>query len=182
VIRTDDAPGIVAAIAHLTSCGYRSIAYVESGQRASNTVRRGAAERALEARGDHAPLRRFRAAADAWRAPDELARRIAADLPEALICYDDKLALALMDSLRALGISVPDEVGIVGFDGIPFAATSNPRLTTVATPSAELGRLAASALVGAAERGQPLPSALLPVELVVRESTRAVARVGATPR
>ena len=56
---------------------------------------------------------------EVWRAPDELAATIAADLPEALVCYDDKLALALMDALRSLGIHVPRDVGIVGFDGIP---------------------------------------------------------------
>jgi LacI family transcriptional regulator len=175
VIRTDDAPGIRAAVEHLVTNGYRRIAFVESGDRASNTVRRTAARDALRALTGRS-LKRFPAPDDAWRTPDELVRRIADDLPEALVCYDDKLALALMDGLRSLGIRVPDDVGIVGFDGIPFAATSNPRLTTVATPAPDLGRRAASALVDAVEAGRPLPSALLPVELMVRESTRAVRR------
>ena len=76
-----------------------------------------------------------------------------------------------MDALRRPGIRTPDDVGIVGFDGIQFAEISNPRLTTVATPLAELGRLAASSLIGAIQTGKLPEAVVLPVELVVREST-----------
>ena len=48
------------------------------------------------------PVRTYAASGDTWRDPGELAATIAADLPEALVCYDDKLALALMDELRKL--------------------------------------------------------------------------------
>jgi DNA-binding LacI/PurR family transcriptional regulator len=111
---------------------------------------------------------------DGWRSPGDLAVEIAADLPEALVCYDDQLALGLMDALRGLGIRVPDDVGIVGFDGIPYAAISNPRLTTVAVPSAEMGRAAASSLIQAIHDGVLPEGVLLPVEIVVRESTRSL--------
>lgn len=173
VIQTDDASGIESAVEHLVLNGYRDIAYVEGGNKASNTIRREAAERAVRNHGLR-PLRSFPAPADAWRAPDAIATAIALNLPEALICYDDKLALVLMDALRRQGIRAPEDVGIVGFDGIPFAAISSPRLTTVTTPTGELGRLAASSLVDAIQSGQLPPAVLLPVELVVRESTRSV--------
>ena len=100
------------------------------------------------------------------------------DLPEALVCYDDQLALWLMDALRNLGIRVPDDVGIVGFDGIPFAGISNPRLTTVAVPSAEMGRVAASTLIQAVHDGVLPDGVVLPVEIVVRESTRSLPASG----
>jgi LacI family transcriptional regulator len=174
VIQTDDAGGVRAAVAHLVSCGYRRIAYVGSGERASNTVRAEAVRLALEAAGVPGPVRSFAAAGDAWREPSELAAAIAADPPEALVCYDDKLALALMDALRGLGVGVPGDIGIVGFDGIPFAALSNPRLTTVATPSGQMGRLAAAGLINAVQTGVLPGAMLLPLELVVRESTRQV--------
>jgi len=173
IIRTDDASGVRAAIEHLVGNGYRNIAYVESGVQGSNSIRREAARLTLRAQGFRQPFRRFPAPIDAWRNPQELARRISADLPDALVCYDDKLALALMDALRSLGIRAPEEVGIVGFDGIPFAAISCPRLTTVATPSGELGRLAAACLIASIQTGNPPPGAVLPVELLVRESTRS---------
>jgi LacI family transcriptional regulator len=173
VIMTDDASGVEAVVDHLVSAGYRDIAYVGSGARASSTVHREAVGRALRKHGIRGQLDRYPSTDDAWREPDPLAALIAADLPEALICYEDVLALALMDALRRYGIRVPDDVGIVGFDGIPFAEMSNPRLTTVATPLAELGRLAASSLIGAIHSGELPEPMVLPVELVVRESTLA---------
>ncbi len=118
---------------------------------------------------------------DAWRAPEEVAAAMAADLPEAILCYDDKLALGLMDALRALGIRVPDDVGLVGFDGIPFTAISNPRLTTVTTPTRDLGRLAAAALIGVAQTGRR-PAGVLLQAGAGRPGEHAQARLAAGPR
>lgn len=172
VILTDDASGVAAAVNHLVDCGYRRIAYVEAGSGASNTLRAESVATTLRSRGIRTPLRTFAASDEAWRAPGALAQAIAADPPEALVCYDDKLALALMDALRDVGIRVPDDLGMVGFDGIPYAAISNPRLTTVATPSGEMGRLAAASLIRAIQAGAPPEGLLLAPELIVRESTR----------
>jgi DNA-binding LacI/PurR family transcriptional regulator len=175
VIMTDDASGVDAVVDHLIGAGYRDIAYVGSGARASSTVHREAVGRALKRHGIAGDLDRFPSPDDAWRSPDTIAALIAADLPEVLICYEDVQALALMDALRRFDIRVPDDVGIVGFDGIQFAEMSNPRLTTVVTPLAELGRLAASSLIEAILTGQLPEPRVLPVELVVRESTLAQA-------
>jgi len=173
VILTDDATGVRAAVNHLVDCGYRRIAYVEGEGGASNSLRAAAVAETLKGRGVRTAPRTFPAADDAWREPGPLAAAIATDLPEALVCYDDKLALALMDALRRLGIRVPDDVAIVGFDGIPSTAISNPRLTTVTTPSGEMGRLAAASLIRAIQDGSPPEGRRLEPELVVRESTRA---------
>lgn len=180
VIQTDDAGGARAAVNHLVDNGYRSIAYVEGGVRASNTVRAEAVARTLRERGIRTPARIFASSGEAWRAPDELARTIAADPPEALVCYDDKLALALMDALRVFGIRIPDDLGIVGFDGIPFAGISNPRLTTVNVPSAEMGLLAATTLIQAIQVGGLPEAVIIPLELVVRESTRSLPTASGT--
>jgi LacI family transcriptional regulator len=171
IIQTDDAAGIELAVDHLVTSGYRDIGYVGAGTLPSNRVRRDAAAETLRRHGIRRPLRRFGARVDGWRAPSAVAARIARELPEALICYDDKLALALIDALRDRGIRVPADVAVVGFDGIPFAEISNPKLTTLVAPTTEMGRLAARALVTAIGSGQ-LPAAVaLPVELAVREST-----------
>lgn len=179
VIQTDDESGVEAAVKHLVANGYRDIAYVGRGTRPSNSVRRDAVARSLKEQDIHGPLRSFKAADPARQTPDEIAALVTQDLPDALICYDDVLALAMLDGLRGAGIRVPDDVGVVGFDGIPFAAISNPRLTTVVTPSNDLGQLAASSLISAIETGVLPPAVVLPVELVVRESTRP--RRGAVP-
>lgn len=174
VIQTDDVGGVEAAVRHLLDCGYRRIAYLGAGDRPSNLVRRTAAEAVVRAAGGERTLREVPLDPDAWRRPDLVGAAVAADLPDAVVCYDDKLALALLDGLRDHGVRVPEDVGVVGFDGIPFAAVSNPRLTTVLTPTAELGQLAARALVGAITTGERVEGVVLPVELAVRESTRDV--------
>jgi DNA-binding LacI/PurR family transcriptional regulator len=179
VIQTDDESGVRAAVDHLLELGCRRIAYAEGGVRASNTIRAETVAATLRDRGIREPMQTFAAPIDAWRAPGELAATIAADPPEALICYDDQLALGLMDALRNLGIRIPDDMGIVGFDGIPFAAISNPRLTTVAVPSAEMGRVAASSLIEAIHTGVMPGGVLMPVEILVRESTRGPGVLGA---
>lgn len=170
---TDDAEGVEAIVDHLVELGHRDISYVGSGELVSSELRLEAVERALARHGLHHVADRYPSPADGWRRPGPIAARIAADLPDALICYDDALALALMDALRSLGVETPDDVAIVGFDGIAFAALSNPRLTTVSTPLSEIGRLAASSLIRTIQTGVLPESRVLPVELIVRESTRS---------
>ena len=171
VIVTDDATGVGAAVRHLIAGGARTIAYAGDGVRASNTVRAEATAAALRAAGIRKALRTF----DAPTGPDRastLASQVAEARPDAVLCYDDKLALELMDALRGLAIRVPDDIGIIGFDGIPFAAISNPRLTTVTVPSGEIGRQAAALLIQAVHDGALPDGIVMPVEFVARESTR----------
>jgi LacI family transcriptional regulator, galactose operon repressor len=172
VILTDDIAGVRAAVEHLVDFGYRRIAYVEGEPGATNVLRAAAAAAALRDRGVRDGIRVVPASADAWRAPEALADAIRADPPDALLCYDDKLALALMDALRGRGTRVPEDVGMVGFDDIPYTTISNPRLTTVSTPTAEIGRLAAAALIRAIRDGTQPEGRVLTPTLVVRESTR----------
>jgi LacI family transcriptional regulator len=171
-IRMDEADGVRQAVGHLVDCGYRDIGYLGIGARPSNELRRRVAARTLLDRAG-LRMRAFEASDQAWRDPQVVAQALGPSLPEAVLCYDDKLALALLDGLRTRGAEVPVDVAVVGYDGIPFAAISRPRLTTVATPTAEVGRLAARTLIEAIGSGTMAPSALIPVELVVRESTAA---------
>ena len=173
VIQTDDESGVRAAVNHLIDAGFRRIAYADGGARASNSMRAETTAATMRERGIRTPMRTF-AAEDPDSRPAEIAAQIAADRPEAVVCYDDKLALALMDALRDHGLRVPDDVSVVGFDGIPFAAFSNPRLTTVSVPSAEIGRQAATLLMQAISEGSLPAGVLMQVETEIRESTRGV--------
>jgi DNA-binding LacI/PurR family transcriptional regulator len=87
----------------------------------------------------------------------------------------DTLAVGALQAAAELGVSVPAELSVVGFDDSPVAAHTAPPLTTVAQPQEEKGRLAAQWLVEDVERGAGLGTkdrrAILPTELVVREST-----------
>jgi DNA-binding LacI/PurR family transcriptional regulator len=170
-IRADDAGGVEALVGHLLEVGCRRIGYLNGPHAASNATRREAAARALRAAGVDGRLRKYQGGGEAWRLGVPSAARIARDGLDALVCFDDKLALGAMDALRARGLRVPDDIAVAGFDDIPFAAVSNPRLTTVAQPSAEMGRLAVEMILQAIETDELPPSILLPTRLVVREST-----------
>jgi LacI family transcriptional regulator len=168
-IRTDDCDGIRQLVEHLTDCGHRSIAYFGEHHRASGHLRLRAlsdqlTERGLPELSAHEPTEDGEAMAD-------VARRIAADAPDAVVCYDDKLALNLIDALRTAGVRVPADIAVTGFDDIPFARISNPRLTTVTQESEHLGMLGVEMLVTTLDTGHVPQSRMLPVRLVVREST-----------
>lgn len=174
-IVTDDVGGVGSAVRHLLESGHVRVMYLGSGDRPSNRLRQRTVQRALDAAGRQ-PVAAVTLAADAWREPAGVAAAIPSPLPDAIVCYDDKLALALIDGLRAAGTRVPADVSVTGFDGIPFAALSNPRLTTVATPTVDMGRLAARNLLEGIRAGTLPPGQVLPTELVVRESVRPARR------
>lgn len=170
VLRTDDSAGVAATVRHLVERGYRRIAYVGPGSWASDTMRRAAAATTLEGLG-HGPMRFLDAGVNGWRDASAVARMLVDDPPEAVLCYDDKLALALLDALRSTRLVVPDDLALVGFDGIPAARQSWPRLTTVDVPSVEVGRRAVEMLMASVREGRMPASEVLPVTLVIGDST-----------
>jgi DNA-binding LacI/PurR family transcriptional regulator len=100
----------------------------------------------------------------------------AAERPTAVLCFSDVVAFGVIDEAAELGLSVPDDLSVVGFDDTPAARRSSPALTTVRQDVAEKGRAAARALTTAISRSRgntraPARHVLLPTELVVRRST-----------
>ncbi|MFL6239826.1 MAG: LacI family DNA-binding transcriptional regulator [Actinomycetes bacterium] len=95
----------------------------------------------------------------------------------AVVALTDELAIGFLRGCRDSGLSVPDDVSVVGFDDVPQAAFTTPALTTVRVPHFDLGvagmQVAIWLLGGGARTGRNN----LPVELVVRESTAAPRRV-----
>jgi LacI family transcriptional regulator len=93
----------------------------------------------------------------------------------ALFAYNDISALGAIRALQEAGLRVPQDISVVGFDDIQGAAYSNPSLTTVRQPLAEMGRIAAKALLERIEgkKDGPAEIAIEPT-LVVRQSTAAV--------
>ena len=170
VLRSDDAAGVTTSVRHLVERGYRRIAYVGAGGSASDRLRRSAASAAVDGLVGE-PLRIYDAGPAGWRDPSAVAAVLASDRPDAIVCYDDKLALALLDALRWTDLRIPADMGVVGFDGIALSGQSRPRLTTVAVPSSELGRRAVEMLLASARDGSMPASEVLPVRLLEREST-----------
>lgn len=98
--------------------------------------------------------------------------------PTAVFAASDTVAMGVLRVLREAGISVPEEMAVVGFDDIPLAAYVDPPLTTVRLPAYELGREAARLLLAIVERGEaPRQRVLLETSLVVRLSCGALPRL-----
>lgn len=90
--------------------------------------------------------------------------------PTAIVATTDQLALGAIRGAQELGLEVPTELSVVGFDDIPDASRSQPPLTTVRQPLVGKGTLAGDRLFELLD-GTEAPEAVLPVELVVRGST-----------
>src|SRR5262249_60520776 len=85
--------------------------------------------------------------------------------PTAILAMSDVLALGALQAAAELGIAVPAQLSVVGFDDSPAAKLAVPALTSVAQPHEEKGRLAAEWLIGAIESGRPIqapPRLILP--------------------
>ena len=91
--------------------------------------------------------------------------------PTALLCMSDELAVAALAAANERGLSVPDDVSIVGFDDTPVARWAEPLLTTIHQDLVRKGRLAGELALGLLA-GRPVPDpTTLDVELIVRGST-----------
>ncbi|WP_245650036.1 LacI family DNA-binding transcriptional regulator [Millisia brevis] len=73
--------------------------------------------------------------------------------PTVLICANDLMAIGALDYARNVGLTVPDDLGVVGFDDLPFSRVLTPRLTTVRQPAHDLGRRAGELLFAAIDGG-----------------------------
>ncbi len=91
--------------------------------------------------------------------------------PTAILTFSDQLALGVIEAARYLGLSVPKDLSIVGFDDVPEAARATPPLTTVHQPHVEKGLLAGRTLLAQLHDQEPSSLELLPTHLVVRGST-----------
>ena len=93
--------------------------------------------------------------------------------PTAVFTHNDVLALGAMHAIWEAGLSIPDDISIVGYDDIVSSGYLTPPLTTVMFPKAEMGRQAAHTILQLVQDGDDLPprKVVLPVELVVRAST-----------
>lgn len=95
--------------------------------------------------------------------------------PTAIFAFSDEMAMSCISTLTEMGLNVPADVSVMGFDNISYSAYMNPALTTVAQPMAEIGRKCMELILPQLE-GEPMREGmhLLPHELIVRKSTGPV--------
>jgi len=92
--------------------------------------------------------------------------------PTAIVCYNDQLALNVLNMSRQLGVTVPDDISIVGFDDSSLAVATEVKLTSVTHPKMQMGIDAAKWIVSAVEKkGELPPSIVYEPKLVIRNST-----------
>ncbi|MEU5765559.1 LacI family DNA-binding transcriptional regulator [Streptomyces asoensis] len=180
-VSVDDVAGGELAVRHLVDAGHRSIAYV-SGPPGFTQVRdrRTGALNALAEAGlgprnlRELPTERLDVAAGR----DAGARLLGlAERPTAVFCANDLLALGVLQAMYAAGVNVPQDLAIVGYDDIEFAAAAAVPLTSVRQPAVTMGALAAGMLLEETEEGGAGAArhehrrVVLQPELVVRRSS-----------
>jgi DNA-binding LacI/PurR family transcriptional regulator len=144
-VTVDNRHGGHLATKHLIDLGHRRIAYVTAPADHSSDLdrltgyRQALGEAGLEA--DSSLIIPGNGRADGGEAAFEILKGLDR-LPTAVFCYNDMTAIGLMTSARQWGMSVPRDLGVVGFDDIPFATYCYPPLTTIAQPKIEMGQLA----------------------------------------
>ena len=96
--------------------------------------------------------------------------------PTGIVCYNDELAMKLLDVIRQKGLKVPEDISIVGFDDSFFAEVSEVKLTTIKHPKSELGRRAAEMILEMVSKEphqwHDVKSHIFDPEIVVRNSTK----------
>jgi LacI family repressor for deo operon, udp, cdd, tsx, nupC, and nupG len=168
----DDAPGIRAAVQHLIELGHTNIAHVSGPQHmVHGRSRREAWSGALREAGvpEGACVEADFSAESGARAMSSLLDL--ADRPTAVVFANDLMAMAGLSLAVSLGVSVPYELSITGFDDMEISAHLQPSLTTVHTDVVAWGRAAATRLLQLIDNDVPTPADLPDARLVVRSST-----------
>ncbi|MEL7369260.1 MAG: LacI family DNA-binding transcriptional regulator [Myxococcota bacterium] len=173
----DNVQGGYEAGLHLLDCGYRHIAFLGETAFPEVAARLEGLRRAFEARKADASKivvqpSPFLSDVGYERAADLLQKNRSID---AIFAASDVLAIGAMSAATALGRRVPEDLGVVGFDDIQMAQYCQPALTTVRQDVRVAGRTLVDKLLDMIS-GEEITSAILPVELIVRESTRKRSR------
>ncbi|MFJ2772393.1 LacI family DNA-binding transcriptional regulator [Streptomyces sp. NPDC087300] len=170
-VNLDIADGMRLATEHLLALGHRDILHFAADVDSwTFDVRADALAKTLH--GTDTAVRKAAAplTIEAARTAAEAALSAPGPRPTAVICDDDILAAGLCKAARRLGLRVPEDLSVTGFDDLTLATAVEPELTTVHLPAELFGERAMRSLLDVLEGRAPEP-APLPVHLVVRGST-----------
>jgi alpha-galactosidase len=169
--------GGVQATEHLLGLGHRRIAFVGASPRSTPGAERPAGFRsAMESAGLKVDPRHV--IPGRFNAEDGLASRdilLGSDRPTAVFAASDSVALGVLQVAHEVGLRVPDDLSVIGFDDSYAAVGATPPLTTVRQPLGDVGRLAMRSMMSVIGGGAPItPHIELATTLVQRGSTAAV--------
>lgn len=178
--------GAWQAAMHLLRLGHRRIGFISGGMNDIQTSQ-DVFEALKEALVEHKLELSPQMIVDGWlteeggmKAAEELLRNDSQIT--ALFALNDKMALGAIKKLNELGLRVPQDIAVVGFDDIPQASYSIPSLTTVHQPFYEIGKLACERLVELVLGNVSRVQEVIPIYLVVRESCGAKMKESAVAR
>ena len=175
-VTTDNLAGGRLAAEHLLERGHRRVAFA-GGETISSQVESRYAGFVAAAAVGGATVERLSTSwwtlEDGRRLGAELAGRDPKDLPTAIMCANDLIALGLLQELTLRAVRVPEQVAIVGFDDLQWAASSTVPLSSVRQQRAELGVAAVGMLLDEIQNAETHihRHAVLQPELIVRHSS-----------
>jgi len=94
------------------------------------------------------------------------------NLPQAVFCANDQMAIGFIQKMNELGVRIPIEIAVIGFDDIHLSRYIRPSLSTIRVSRFAWGSLAATQMFAYLESERPFQKARIPVELIERESSR----------
>lgn len=177
-INSDRESGMYQATKYLLSLNHRDIAYLGAdpdlyiSQNRLQGIQRGLSEAGLSLKDEY-----YRTGTNTIDGGFELATIILSQTgeqrPTAFLCYNDLMAIGAMHAVRSFGLSVPEDISVVGFNETYFTPHTNPPLTTVLQPKTREGQLAVQKIYNILHGYDTNKSGftLLECPLVVREST-----------
>ncbi len=169
----DDRHGGYLAARHLLDRGYSEIAVISGPTHATTASDRVAGFRcALDEAGVPLPSERVVESTFEVAGGIEAGRRLldSPDRPQAIFTVSDTIAIGVMGVARDLGLTIPDDLALVGYNDIPIVAQLPVPLTTVRSPARQIGETAARRLLDLVEGREP-ETTRLPVELIARATT-----------
>lgn len=180
VVRVDSLRGAYLAVQHLIGLGYTRIGTISgltelsTGRERLQGYRLALADAGLRAHEELITAGDF-LESGGYNGMRRLMRL--AEPPDAILVANNLMMVGALTAIRELGIRVPEQVALVGFDDLPLSALLTPPLTVMAQPTYELGREALRLLMQRMKTPDALPRTVtLPAQLIVRESCGAALR------
>lgn len=171
-VNLDVADGMRQVTEHLLALGHRRFVHLASAVDTWTFAVRAEAVREALRGVPGTDVRTVRAALDvrAGRTAAEGVLALPGPRPTAIVCDDDILAAGACKAARRLGLRVPDDLSVTGFDDLALATAVEPELTTVRLPAEQVGERGMNALLAVLD-GRTAETGSLPVHLVARGSS-----------
>jgi DNA-binding LacI/PurR family transcriptional regulator len=171
IIVNDDRRGAALAVQHLFDLGHRDIAHLDGGKGPGAALRRGGYTDAMRKLGLEHNIRVAGGDFTAAHAAAGIDELLAVRAPTAVFAANDVVAIGALERLAGLGMSVPDDVSVIGYDNSSLATQLRIGLTSIDQPRQDMGQLSAALLRERFEGRTLAAKHILPPTLVHRSST-----------